>query len=57
MTNSQAIGYMLVACKNLKIDKKTASKLESEMNYLFDMLTEEEAEELGDKWLYKVEME
>jgi len=50
MDNRQAIGYMLVACKELGLDKETAQKLYREMYYQFDIKTEEEAEEIGLQW-------
>lgn len=53
MNNDQALGYMLLACKELGIDKKVANDLKREMMYQFDMKTEEEAEERGFKWLYE----
>jgi len=50
MDNYQAIGYMLLACKKAKLDKETVEELYSNMWYMFDMKTEEEAEEQGIKW-------
>jgi hypothetical protein len=51
MDNYQALGYLLLACKNQKIDKDTARKLMGSMKYMFDLKTEVEAEEQGFHWL------
>ena len=51
MQNREAIGYMLVACEKLNIDKNTAKKIMAEMYYQFDILTEEEADERGHDWI------
>lgn len=50
MNNREAIGYMLLACKDLKLDKETIIKLRSKMYYHFDVKTEEEAEEQGHRF-------
>ncbi|WP_154442579.1 hypothetical protein [Tissierella pigra] len=50
MDNYQAIGYMLLACKKVDLDKDTVKELYSNMWYMFDMKTEEEAEEQGIEW-------
>ncbi|BBW98879.1 hypothetical protein [Geobacillus subterraneus] len=50
MTNRQALGYLLLACKQLGMTKEEATKICQEMEYLFDALTEEEAEEQGWGW-------
>jgi len=55
MDNRQAIGYMLLAVKNVGLDKETAKKLFGEMYYLFDIKTEEEAEEQGYDWYHNLE--
>lgn len=55
MTNDEVIGYMLLACKNLKINKQVALDLFHEMNAQFEWKTEDEAEELGYKWLNSIE--
>ena len=52
MDNRQAIGYMLLACKEAGIDKETAKKLYGEMYWQFDMKTEEEAEKQGFEWYH-----
>ena len=52
MDNRQAIGYMLLACKRAKMTKEQAKKLYGEMYYLFDIKTEEEAEEQGHEWYH-----
>jgi hypothetical protein len=49
--NYQALGYLLLACKNQKIDKETARELMGSMNYMFDLKTEVEAGEQGFHWL------
>jgi hypothetical protein len=51
MDNYQALGYLLLACKNQKIDKETARNLMGSMNYMFDIKMEVEAEEQGFYWL------
>ncbi|TCK01380.1 UNVERIFIED_ORG: hypothetical protein BDK47_11671 [Anoxybacillus amylolyticus] len=50
MTNRQALGYLLLACKQLGMTKTEAEKICEEMEYWFDTLTEEEAEEKGWAW-------
>lgn len=50
MTNEQAIGYMLLACKEVGLRKDTIRRIYREMYYQFDMKTEEEAEEKGHDW-------
>jgi hypothetical protein len=55
MDNRQAIGYMLLACKEVGLDKETAKKLYGAMYWQFDMKTEEEAERLGFEWYYSLE--
>lgn len=50
MDNYQAIGYMLLACKRANLDKDTVEELYSNMWYMFDMKTEEEAEAQGIEW-------
>lgn len=50
MTNAAAIGYMIIAAKNLKLDTKIIKQLESNMAYFMDMRTEEEAEEAYNKF-------
>lgn len=47
MNNSQALGYMLLACHKTGLPKDVAYKVYGEMYYMFDMKTEEEAEEQG----------
>lgn len=51
MDNHQAIGYMLLACKEIGLDEKTVSKLYKNMYWQFGMKTETEAEKQGRKWL------
>ena len=52
MTNEQAQGYVLLACKELGMSKEQAKKLLIVMSTDFDYYTEQEAEEKGFKWLY-----
>lgn len=47
MNNSQALGYMMLACKKAEIPYDTAKKIRKEMYYMFDFKTEKEAEEQG----------
>lgn len=51
MTNEEAISYAVLALKNTGIDKKKIQQVASEMRWLFDMLTEEEAVSLAEKFL------
>lgn len=53
MTNREAIGYMLLACKKAGMTKEQTKKLYSEMYYLFDIKTEDEAEEQGFNWYHE----
>ena len=46
MNNSAAIGYAIMAAKNLDLDKDTIKQLESEMKYCMDMKDEEQAEKV-----------
>lgn len=55
MYNRQAIGYMLLACKEIGIDKETAKKLYGSMYWLFDIKTEDEAEQQGFDWYHLLE--
>lgn len=55
MDNRQAIGYMLLACKKLGLDKETTRKIYGEMYYQFDMKTEDEAEKQGFDWYNNLE--
>lgn len=50
MDNNQALGYMLLACKEAGIDKETVRKIAQNMYWQFDTKTEEEAEEQGWAW-------
>jgi len=50
MTNAAAIGYMILAAKDLKLDPKIIRQLESNMTYFMDMRTEEQAEETYNKF-------
>lgn len=47
MNNRQAIGYMLLAMDRAGFSKEDMKKVFSEMYYLFDIKTEDEAEEQG----------
>lgn len=55
MTNRQAIGYLLLAAKEIGLDKEKTKKLFGAMYWQFDMKTEDEAEEQGLDWYYKLE--
>ena len=55
MDNYQALGYMLLACKELGYSKSETKKLFKAMNYMFDIKTEEEAEEQGFEWYHNLE--
>lgn len=46
MTNSAAIGYAIMAAKNLQIDRETIKQLEREMYRLMDRVEEEKAEKV-----------
>lgn len=52
MTNQQAHGYVLLALKELNIDKESAEQIILAMEDSFDYYTEDEAEAEGFKWLY-----
>lgn len=54
MTNNQAIGYMLLACKNTKLSLEDLQNIYSNMYYLFDTKTCEEAEKQGFDWYYEI---
>lgn len=56
MTNRQAIGYMLLACKKANLEKETVKKLFEEMYMEFDFKTESEAESIGFEWYYTLEL-
>lgn len=53
MTNEQAQGYVLLACKELGMSKEEAEKLIYAMESNFDRYTEQDAQQLGFKWLYR----
>jgi len=55
MTNRQAIGYMLLACKNANLEENLVRKVFEEMYLEFDLKTEEEAESFGFEWYYSFE--
>lgn len=44
MTNEAAIGYMILAAKDLRLDKEIISQLVENMRYFMDVDTESEAE-------------
>lgn len=46
MTNGAAIGYMILAAKNLNLERDLIRQLEKEMVHVMDFWTEEEAEEI-----------
>ena len=45
MNNSAAIGYMILAAQQMGLDKETIRKLESAMNDVMDLFSEDDAEE------------
>jgi hypothetical protein len=47
MDNRQAMGYMLLVCKELNLDKETFKKIRGEVHHNFDVYTEEQTEEKG----------
>lgn len=55
MDNRQALGYVFLALKRLGYSKEEAKKIYREMYYLFDIYTEEEAEEKGFDWYRSIE--
>lgn len=54
MDNKQAIGYMLLACKEVGLEREIVKKLYREMYLQFDLKTEEEASEKGLEWYYSL---
>lgn len=56
MDNRQALGYMLLACKQLGFTKEQTRELYRAMYYEFDMKTEVEAEKAGFEWYYNLEV-
>lgn len=55
MDNYEAIGYMLLACKEAGYTKEQAREIYKNMWYLFDIKTEKEAEEQGLDWYRNLE--
>ncbi|CAM4393551.1 hypothetical protein [Bacillus manliponensis] len=55
MTNREAIGYLLLACKEVGVDKDTVMKLRDSMYCQFDIKTEYEAEDEGNNWYSSLE--
>lgn len=55
MDNYQAIGYMLLACKEAGYNKEQAKEIYNNMWYMFDMKTEAEAEKQGLEWYRDLE--
>lgn len=56
MTNREAIGYMLLACKEAGVtDLELVRRLKREMYYQFDMKTESEADEQGHAWYVQLD--
>lgn len=53
MTNRQAIAYMLLACKQVGLEKEKVKELYQAMYTEFDHKTEEEAEEDAYLWYYE----
>ncbi|SDC60364.1 hypothetical protein SAMN05421734_1135 [Pelagirhabdus alkalitolerans] len=52
MDNKQALGYLLLACKELGLTKEEVHKLRREMYVQFDLKDPEEAEKFGHEWYY-----
>lgn len=50
MNQEQAIGYMLLACKELNLDRATVKKLKNAMCFQIAMRDIEEARKLGDTY-------
>jgi hypothetical protein len=50
MTNSEAIGYMILAGKALEINPKIIKRFEAEMKYQMDMKGEEQAQKTYDSF-------
>lgn len=55
MTNREAIGYMLLACKKLEYSKEQVKSIFNEMYFMFDIKQEYEAEQQGFEWYYNLE--
>ena len=53
MNNYQALGYLLLACKEAGYTRKEARELYENMEALFDIKTENEAFKEGHEWLEK----
>lgn len=51
-SNNSCLGYAIKAMENLKLDEETIKKVVSEMKYLFDVKTLEQAEEVYMKSRY-----
>lgn len=54
MTNRQAVGYVLLAIKQLGYSSEQAELLFEEMFRQFDLKTESEAQEQGFDWYYNL---
>lgn len=50
MTNSEAIGYAIMALKRLGYNEEQIRKIEGKMLYMMDMYSEEEAEDFYRKF-------
>ncbi|MDO3663051.1 hypothetical protein [Bacillus sp. C28GYM-DRY-1] len=55
MENRQALGYILLACNDIRLDKEVVRKFKRAMYFQFDLKTEAEAEELGHEWYNNLE--
>lgn len=51
MDNDQAIGYLLLACRNANQPARFAEHLANQMAFIMSELTEEEANKKGFEWL------
>jgi len=50
MTNAAAIGYMIRAARQAKLERETVKELEKLMEEQMDLYTEEEAEEAYERF-------
>lgn len=57
MGKHNALGYMLMAAKEINLDAETTKKLNEAMRKCFDRYTEEEAISMGNDWLYSLNKE
>lgn len=55
MDNKKALGYLLLACKELGLSKQQTKELYDAMYRQFDLKTEDQAEMLGFEWYYDLQ--